>query len=98
MNSLQVYFEAEVIEEWEDPFDSITLKFLTIIVYILEILASIVMMIFVAFERGGYAGHYRTVINQLLSTGYGAVSIWFESFINKSQGYLKLLSIRVEGI
>ena len=89
MSSLQVFFEAEEIEEWEDPFDSITLKILTIIVYTLEICALVVMMIFVGFETCGYAGHYRTVINQLLSTGYGAVSICFEKFRNQShdRGY-----------
>ena len=68
-----VLFEPEVIEEWIDPFDSITLKFLTIIVYIIEVFASIVMLFFVAYETRGYAGHYRTVINQLLSCAYGAV-------------------------
>ena len=32
-----VLFEPEVIEEWIDPFDSITLKVLTLIVYIIEV-------------------------------------------------------------
>ena len=66
-------FEPEVIEEWIDPFDSTTLRLLTVIVYIIEVLASIPMLYFVVYETGGSAGHFRTVINQLLSYLYGAV-------------------------
>ena len=66
-------FELEVIEEWIDPFDSTTLRLLTVIVYFIEVLASIPMLYFVAYETGGSAGHFRTVINQLLSFLYGAV-------------------------
>ena len=32
------------------------------------------MLIFVSYETKGLFGHYRTVVNQLLSFGYGAVS------------------------
>ena len=70
---LILIFEAEIIDEWIDPFDSIVLKLLTILVYIVEIFASIIMLAFVSFERGGDAGHYRTTINQLLSCGYAGV-------------------------
>ena len=66
-------FEPEVIEEWIDPFDSSTLRLLTVIVYIIDVLASIPLLYFVAYETRGYAGHFRTVINQLLSFLYGAV-------------------------
>ena len=69
-----VSVETEEIVEWVDPFDSIFLKFLTVIVYIIEILSSTILLTFVAYETKGYAGHYRTVMNQLLSCGYGAVS------------------------
>ena len=71
--SLFVSFEPEEIVEWVDPFDSIFLKLLTVIVYIIEILASTILLTFVIYETRGYAGHYRTVINQILSCGYGAV-------------------------
>ena len=74
-NASLLMFEPEMIEEWIDPFDSTVLKFLTVIVYIVEILASIIMFAFVSYETGGDAGHYRTVINQLLSCGYGGVSV-----------------------
>ena len=58
-----------------DPYDSIWLKLTTILVYCVEIMASIVMVAFVAFETQGFAGHFRTMINQLLSYLYGGVSI-----------------------
>ena len=74
-NASLLMFEPEMIEEWIDPFGSTILKFLTVIVYIVEILASIIMFAFVSYETGGDAGHYRTAINQLLSCGYGGVSV-----------------------
>ena len=71
--SLFISFQQEEIVEWLDPFDSIFLKLFTVIVYIIEILASTILLTFVIYETRGYAGHYRTVINQILSCGYGAV-------------------------
>ena len=67
-------FESEEIEAWTDPYNSIPLKLFTIIIYIIELWASMIMLIFVSYEKKGLFGHYRTVINQLLSFGYGAVS------------------------
>ena len=55
-------------------YDSVSLKVLTVIVYFVEVMAAIVMFTFVAYEKGGYAGQYRTLINQLLSCLYGGVS------------------------
>ena len=78
-------FEREEMEVWTDPYNSIPLKLLTIIIYVIEIWASIVMGIFVTYETKGLFGHYRTVINQLLSFGYGAVS-------KKNSGYDSCLS------
>ena len=79
-----VSFEPEEIVKWVDPFDTISLKLLTIIIYIIEILASTILLTFVVFETSGLAGHYRTVINQILSCGYGAVraSIFLFKFLN----------------
>ena len=74
ISSLLCFFEPEEIESWTDPYDSIPLKLLTIMIYLIEILASTVMLIFMTYETKGLFGHYRTVINQLLSLGYGAVS------------------------
>ena len=73
-SSLLSVFESEEIEAWTDPYNSIPLKLLTIIIYLIELWASTVMLIFVFYETNGLFGHYRTVINQLLSYGYGAVS------------------------
>ena len=79
-SSLLTFFEPEVIEEWTDPYNLIPLKLLTIIVYLLELWAATVMLIFVVYETKGLFGHYRTVINQLLSFGYGAVSRIISSY------------------
>jgi hypothetical protein len=57
-----------------DPYDSIWLKLLTILVYHVEVIASLVMLAFVAYEAKGLAGHFRTLINHLLSYLYGGVS------------------------
>ena len=73
-SSLLSVFEPEEIEVWTDPYNSIPLKLLTIIIYLIELWASTIMLIFVVYETNGLFGHYRTVINQLLSYGYGAVS------------------------
>ena len=72
--TLLSFFEPEEIEEWTDPYNSIYLKLLTIITYLIEIWASTTMLIFVSHETRGLFGHYRTVINQLLSYAYAAVS------------------------
>ena len=63
------------IDNYRDPYDSIWLKLTTVLVYCVEVMASIVMVAFVAFETQGFAGHFRTLINQLLSYLYGGVSI-----------------------
>ena len=60
-------------EEWIDPYDSVWLKILTFFIYIIEVMAASIMITFVYYESSGYAGHYRTLINQLLSYFYGGV-------------------------
>ena len=77
-NDLLFTFEPEVIVEWMDPYDSIILKLLTVIIYIFEILSSAILLTFVIYETSGYAGHYRTIINQLLSYTYAAVRYSFK--------------------
>ena len=68
--------EFEIIfEQWNDPFNSKGLKIVTLIVYAVEILASLIMLAFVDHETRGFFGHFRTLINQLLSYLYGGVSI-----------------------
>ena len=67
--------ESEMVSSttWVDPFDSVLLKVVTILVYAIEVSASIIMMAFVVYETNGYNGHYRTLINQLVSHLYGGV-------------------------
>ena len=65
--------KSEVLEEnWNDPYDSIWLKLVTIFISGAEILASIIMVAFVIYETRVY-GYYRTLINQLLSFLYSGV-------------------------
>ena len=66
--------KSELIStDWVDPFDSVWLKIVTTVVYAVEVLASVIMMAFVVYETNGYNGHFRTLINQLLSHLYGGV-------------------------
>ena len=69
------FFAFEIDKSLVDPYDSTWLKLITILVYVVEVIASMVMVAFVAFETQGLAGHYRTLINQLLSYLYGGVRI-----------------------
>ena len=78
---VQVWFEkntnvtkSEFSNDWIDPYDSIWLKLLSVIFYAIEIFESLIMITFVNYETAGYFGHYRTLINQLLSYLYGGVS------------------------
>ena len=66
-------FEEKEGVGFVDPYDSVWLKIATIIVYKLEILSSLVIFAFIEFEK--HYGHYRTLINQLLSILYGVVSL-----------------------
>ena len=86
---VQVWFQkdtnvtkSEFNNDWIDPYDSIWLKLLSVILYAIEIFASLVMMTFVNYESAGYFGHYRTLINQLLSHLYGGVSTFLKFGIN----------------
>ena len=67
--------KSEFNNGWIDPYDSIWLKLLTVILYAIEIFESLIMITFVNYETAGYFGHYRTLINQLLSHLYRGVSI-----------------------
>ena len=72
---ISIDFEKDTkIDESIDPYDSFWLKCLTVMVVGVEMSASVIIWAFVVFETRGYAGHYRTAINQLLSCLYGGVS------------------------
>ena len=87
-------FEPEEIEVWNDPYNSIHLKLLTIIIYMIEIWASVVMLTFVSYEIKGLFGHYRTVINQLLSYAYVAVSMETFSIVQDVWAAAKLRVVK----
>ena len=67
--------ESEFGKEWNDPYNSIWLKLATILVFSIEVMLAGIMFAFVYYETTGLAGHYRTIINQLLSYLYGGVSL-----------------------
>ena len=74
--------KSEFNNDWIDPYDSIWLKLLSVNIYAMEILESIVMVAFVNYETAGLFGHYRTLINQLLSHLYGGVSTFLKFSID----------------
>ena len=65
-----------IFKQWNDPFDSIWLKIVAILTYAVEIFASLIMLAFVDQETKGLFGHYRTLINQLLSYLYGGAAVY----------------------
>ena len=68
------YFEKEIKQEHIlDPY-SIQLKLITVFIYMIEVTCALVMFSFVVYERSGFAGAYRSIINQLLAYFYGGVS------------------------
>ena len=69
-------FNQVLVQKIEDPFDSIGLKFGAFGTYIVALLSSGIMFAFISYEQQ-FHGHFRTLINQLLSNLYGAVRIHF---------------------
>ena len=68
------YFEKEIKQEHiVDPY-SILLKLITVGIYVIEVSCALVGFSFVVYERSGFAGAYRSIINQLLAYFYGVVS------------------------
>ena len=72
-----------------DPYDSVWLKIATAIVYTIEILSSLVIFAFIDYEK--HYGHFRTLINQLLSILYGVVSLFAMNLNISDQGQNILL-------
>ena len=56
-----------------DLCDSPILKGITLLIYISEIISSVIMFGFVYYERSGDAGSYRTFNNQLIAYLRGGV-------------------------
>ena len=57
----------------QDPYDSIWLKIIAILSYIIGLIPSAIMLAFINYENAHH-GNFRTVINQLLSNLYAMVS------------------------
>ena len=77
---IDVGFNQTIDQTLEDPFDSVWLRLIAVIVYLLIILSSCLMMAFTYYEQL-YHGHYRTVINQLITNLYIVVCMY--SFFQK---------------
>ena len=75
-NIVNAGFNQTTDETLEDPYDSIWLRLIAVFVYLLIILSSCLMMAFTYYEQL-YHGHYRTVINQLITNLYNVVCIAF---------------------
>ena len=96
--------KSEFNNDWIDPYDSIWLKLLSVIIYAMEIFESFVMVTFVNYETAGLFGHYRTLINQLLSHLYGGVSTFLKfsieieilSFFSFRQHFMVLFFVDYE--
>ena len=72
---IDVGFHHTIDQTLEDPYDSVWLQLIAVVVYLSIILSSCLMMAFTLYERDH--GHYRTVINQLITNLYTVVCIVF---------------------
>ena len=68
-------FNPVLVQKIENSFDSMWLKFVAFGTYIVAALSSGIMFAFISYEQQ-FHGHFRTLINQLLSNLYGAVRIY----------------------
>ena len=57
----------------QDPYDSVGLKIIASLSYMIGLVSSAIMLAFIRYETGHH-GNFRTVINQLLSNLYAMVS------------------------
>ena len=57
----------------QDPYDSVWLKIIASMSYLIGLVCSAIMLAFINYETGHH-GNFRTVINQLLSNLYAMVS------------------------
>ena len=69
---IQLLFIKSEETKVTNPFDSIWLKLVALGAYIICLISSGIVLAFTIYEKK-YHGHFRTVINQLLSNLYGMV-------------------------
>ena len=60
--------------KFKEPYQEIWKKILGTILYFLQIVLGLIPFTLSLFEREGYGGHFRTVLNQLTSWKYTIVS------------------------
>ena len=77
---IDVGFNQTIDQTLEDPYDSVWLQLIAVVVYLSIILSSCLMVAFTYYERDH--GHYRTVINQLITNLYTVVCIVFFQKVN----------------
>ena len=59
---------------FKEPYEELWKKVLGTTFYLLQIVMGLIPFTLVIFERQGYGGHFRTVLNQLTSLKYMIVS------------------------
>ena len=59
---------------FKEPYEELWKKVLGTIFYLLQIVMGLIPFTLAIFEREGYSGHFRTVLNQLTSLKYMIVS------------------------
>ena len=70
----------------QDPYDSVWLKVIGVLSYLIDLFTSAIMLKFINYEIEQH-GNFRTVINQLLSNLYAMVSYKgvFTNYISKTR-------------
>ena len=69
----------------QDPYDSVWLKVIGVLSYLIDLFTSAIMLKFIIYEVEQH-GNFRTVINQLLSNLYAMVSYKGHSQITFTRG------------
>ena len=66
----------------QDPYDSVGLKIIASLSYMIGLVSSAIMLAFIRYETGHH-GNFRTVINQLLSNLYAMVKVIYSEKATK---------------
>ena len=70
------YLEQQLLIQ--DPYDSVGLKIIASLSYMIGLVSSAIMLAFIRYETGHH-GNFRTIINQLLSNLYAMVSLPYQT-------------------
>ena len=65
---------------FDGAYEGIEIKFSFIISYLLGLLGSFGLVLVIWFERSGQAGHFRTLVNQLVSFELDQVKFLLNNF------------------